>query len=68
MLCEFQVGIYEDITGIEKVATYRKMIPVDGPEIEGYGELKDHFPLQYPVRFTITTATGNDTCYILPSK
>lgn len=53
-----QSGVYLKFVGLAVVPKFIKFIPINGPDVDGFGSNKDIFQLDRPVRFHMSKTEG----------
>lgn len=57
-LHSFQSGAYLDFVGLQAVVKWKPFVPLNSPDLDGYGASKDIFPQDRPVRFLMSRTQG----------
>ncbi|VDI39976.1 Hypothetical predicted protein, partial [Mytilus galloprovincialis] len=66
----FQIssGVYLTFVGLAVVPKFIKFIPINGPDVDGFGSNKDIFQLDRPVRFHMSKTEGTFVYYSISAS
>ncbi|XP_071129607.1 polycystin family receptor for egg jelly-like isoform X3 [Mytilus edulis] len=67
-ILQISSGVYLKFVGLAVVPKFIKFIPINGPDVDGFGSSKDIFQLDRPVRFHMSKTEGTFVYYSISAS
>ncbi|CAC5393551.1 unnamed protein product [Mytilus coruscus] len=67
-IVQLSSGVYLKFVGLAVVPKFIKFIPINGPDVDGFGSNKDIFQLDRPVRFHMSKTEGTFVYYSITAS